>query len=288
MTPFPAVRWGQPPLTFELQSSDDHLLTRASLIFRPWRWQASAEPPRVWRVDPVPGGDTVTWRITGGPGGDAIARESIPAAVRSVEFLAVQDLLEWPSACALHGALVARRGRGVLLVGRGEAGKSTVACALWQRGWALLGDDMALVDALAGLAWAAPRRVSLRKPSRGLLGDGLWQRLLATPAGEETSEGCLFNPGEVDGRERACAVRLSALVFLDRPASEISHGAGRLVPAHALLALLPYTNLVRRMNAGEVVKKLQPLAEAVPAWDLARGRLEEMIACVEGFVERSG
>ena len=170
MTPYPAVRWGQPPLTFELQSSDDHLLARASLIFRPWGWQASPEPPRVWRVDPVPGGDTVTWRITGGAGDDAIARESIPAAVRSVEFLAVQDFFEWPSACTLHGALVARNGRGVLLLGRGEAGKSTLACALWQRGWTLLGDDMALVDALASLAWPAPRRVSLRKPSRGLLG----------------------------------------------------------------------------------------------------------------------
>jgi hypothetical protein len=288
MTRFHAVRWGQPPLTFELQSSDDHVLARASLIFRPWGWQASAEPPRVWRIDPIPGGDTVTWRITGGPGGDALAHESIRAAVRSVEFLAVQEFFAWPLACTLHGALVARSGRGVLLLGRGEAGKSTLACALWQRGWALLGDDMALVDARARLAWAAPRRVSLREPSRGLLGDGLWQRLLATPAGEETSEGCLFNPEEVDGHERARAVRLAALVFLGRPESEVAHGAGHRVPAHALLALLPYTNLARRMGAGEVIKKLQPLAEAVPAWDLARGPLEEMIASVEGFVEGSG
>ena len=38
---------------------------------------------------------------------------------------------------------------------------------------------MAVVDALARLAWAATRRVSLREPSRGLLGAGLWRRLLA-------------------------------------------------------------------------------------------------------------
>jgi hypothetical protein len=288
MTRFDAVRWGQPPLTFELRSSDDHVLARASLIFRPWGWQASAEPPRVWHIDPVPGGATATWRVTGGPRGDSLARESIPAAVRSLEFLAVQDFVEWPSACTLHGALVARSGRGVLLLGRGEAGKSTLACALWQRGWALLGDDMALVDALANLAWAVPRRVSLRESSRGLLGDGLWRHLLATPAGEETGEGCLFNPEEVDGRDRARVVRLAALVFLGRSGSGVPHRAGRLVPAHALLALLPYTNLVHRMGAGEVIRKLQPLAEAVPAWDLARRPLEEMIASVEGLVEARG
>ena len=60
------------------------------------------------------------------------------------------------------------------------------------------------------------------------------------------------------------------------------------MPAHTLLALLPYTNLARRLSAGEVIQKLQPLAEAVPAWDLARGPLEEMIASVHSFVEVSG
>jgi len=285
MSPLRGVRWGQPPLSFELHSSDDHVLARASLIFRPWAPHAPAGSPCVWRVEPVRVGVAPAWRISGPPAGEPGTRESVTAAVRSVEFLAVQALFEWPSACALHGALVVRGDRGVLLLGRGESGKSTLACALWERGWALLGDDMALVDAAASLAWPAPRRVSLREHSRGLLGDALWQRLLATPAAEQTREGCLFHPDEMDGRERAGAVRLAALVFLGRPGSPRVRGAGRLEPAHALLALLPYTNLALRLDAGEVIRRLRPLAGVVPAWDLARGPLDEMVGTVEDILD---
>jgi hypothetical protein len=227
------------------------------------------------------------WRITGPPGGESLTRASITEAVRSVEFLAVQALVECPSASTLHGALVVRGGRGVVLLGRGESGKSTLACALWQRGWTLLGDDIALVDAAAHLAWPAPRRVGLREHSRALLGGVLWQRLLDTPAGERTGEGCLFHPDEMDGRERAGAVRVAVLVFLERPESGRAYGAGRLEPAHALLALLPYTNLALRMDAGEVIRRLRPLAESIPAWDLTRGPLAEMTTTIEDMLERS-
>jgi SynChlorMet cassette protein ScmC len=44
----------------------------------------------------------------------------------------------------LHGALVERRGAGVILVGRSGAGKST-CCRRLPPGWQVLGDDMAIV-----------------------------------------------------------------------------------------------------------------------------------------------
>lgn len=44
----------------------------------------------------------------------------------------------------LHGALVERRGAGVILVGRSGAGKST-CCRRFPPGWHVLGDDLAIV-----------------------------------------------------------------------------------------------------------------------------------------------
>lgn len=279
-----AVRWGQPPLTFELQSDDADVLAQAAVVFKPWRPETSSDPSHVWRIDAGANGAGRVWHV-GRPGdAEPRARDSIASAVRLVEFLAVQALFEDPAVCAAHGALVARDGRGVLLLGGGETGKSTLACALWRRGWALLGDDMAVLGLADGCAWAGPRRVSLRAPSRGLLGNGLWQRALATPAGEPTSEGCVFDPAELDGCERAGAVSLAALIFLGRPAAP----GGALEPAHALLALLPYTNVARRMPTGEAIRCLLPLAETVPACDLERAPLETMAAAVEDLLDQPG
>ena len=44
----------------------------------------------------------------------------------------------------LHGALVERRGKGMILVGRSGAGKST-CCRRFPPGWHVLGDDLAIV-----------------------------------------------------------------------------------------------------------------------------------------------
>lgn len=45
----------------------------------------------------------------------------------------------------IHGAVVARDGHGVALIGRSGVGKSTVAAAALLGGWDLLGDDLAVV-----------------------------------------------------------------------------------------------------------------------------------------------
>lgn len=287
MTSSRSVRWARPPIGFELHSIDDHVLAHAALVFKPWISHASPPPDCVWRVEPVDTGAAPAWRLAGCADRASHTHTSIASAIRSLETMAVRTCFDSPSARTLHGALVSRNGRGVILVGRGEAGKSTLACALWERGWSLLGDDIALVDEEEGCAWAAPCRVSLREASRELLGAGLWSRLLATPAAERTSKGWLFNPAEIDGRDRSAPVRLGALVFLGRTAG-LAPGPRRLVPAQALLALLPYSNLSTRMAAGDVIRRLRPLAELVPAWDLAQGPITEMIAAVETTLEGSG
>lgn len=54
-----------------------------------------------------------------------------------------------------HGALVERRGAGVILVGRSGAGKST-CCRRFPSGWQVLGDDLAVIVRDAGAYRAHP------------------------------------------------------------------------------------------------------------------------------------
>ena len=162
------------------------------------------------------------------------------------------------------------------------AGKSTLATALWQRGYSLLGDDVAVVDITTRSAAPVPRRVSLRSTSRHLLGDGLWNRILDAEGTDLTDEGLVFHPDELDGVARTGSVRLVACVFLNRtgaiPTSGIAH---HLSTGATALALLPYSNLIRRADTGEVIARLAPLAADVPGYDLARAPLDTMCDVVD-------
>jgi hypothetical protein len=202
-------------------------------------------------------------------------------AVSAVEYDAVAALAE-SDAVIVHGALIAREGRGLLLAGRGEAGKSTLACALWDRGAALLGDDMAILDIAGGTARSAPRRVSLRKSSRAFLGEAFFERVMAGPSSVATPESQLFHPEEIAPRPRLVDAPLGAIVLLARRGSVTGPARHELIaPAHALLALLPYTNQRSRGPLGDAIRMLAPLAERVPVFDLGRGPLDRMAAAVE-------
>jgi len=215
-------------------------------------------------------------------------RATIAYALMAIEYQAIQTLIESvASPPALHSALVAKDGAGVLIIGRGEAGKSTLSCALWQRGWTLLSDDCCLIESDSGMCTArpAPRRVSLRVPSRALLGDALWERIAATPSCDPTNEGLLFHPDEIDGRKRATSVRLAAAVFLGRRDIALTPATlMRINPAQFLLALLPYSTLIHRLTPGEAMNRLNPVAATVPAYDLGRGNLTAMVERVEGLL----
>ena len=286
-----SVRWSQAPLVFQLESSDKALLARAATIFRPWRARNGLGPTHRWRVEPTPDhrpGNEGLWEIRSDLGTGVTVRKGSESALLEIEYGAVQVLVEWPQGpLALHGALVARSGQGVLLLGPAEAGKSTLASALWRRGWAFLCDDVALVDPEGASARPAPRRVALRHSSRDLLGHDLWERLRDTPSYARTEEGCVFHPDELDRRVRPASTGLAAVVFLARRGSPTGPACTvRLDPAHALLAMLPYSNLVRALDPGEAIRRVRPVAEAVSAHDLARGPLDEMIRAVDGLLDR--
>lgn len=287
-----SVNWNAASFSFELRSSDALLLKKAGTIFRPWRLEQAAVPFRRWFVERVAQSATGArddWKIQSNTTPEVCYQRTVERALMFVEYQAVQTLVESPAApLNLHSALVAKDGDGVLIIGPGEAGKSTLACALWQRGWSLLSDDGALLDTGAQPCHArpVPRRVSLRFPSRAHLGDQLWERVLATSSCDQTVEGVLFHPDEIDGQERSVAPRLVAAIFLSRRGKRPSPAAlERINPAQALLALLPYSSLIHRLSPREAISLLRPIAETVPAYDLGRGNLADMTEGIENLVK---
>ena len=284
-----SIRWGSSPHTFELRSPDPGLLARAALVFRPWMVQALASPPAMtWTVTRAARSDL--WVIHGDGAGtaDVMVQGNAASAVTRIEGLALQRLIDGPpDILTFHAALVARGARGVLIVGPSESGKSTLACALWQRGWTLVGDDVALVDPATAEARSAPRRVSLRSASRDFFDAPAWTRILDAPSCEATIDGYVFHPGDVDGRPCVSAPRLAACMFLSRRGTAPAESVRLVAPAHAALALLPYSNLIRRSDPGHLIARLSPLAARMPAYDFARRSLPDMVAAVEGIIDRA-
>jgi hypothetical protein len=287
--PVSAIRWGQGDHVFELCTADPRILARAAIVFRPWTGVAATRPAVAsWTLTSAPEGNG--WRASRGSGDAFTIRGDADRAVSAIEFHGVRAVLEEPpDVLTLHAALVARDGRGVLILGPNEAGKSTLACHLWRSGFALLGDDVAIVDPGTGDARSAPRRVSLRTPSRQLLGEPFWARVVAAPSSEATIDGRVFHPDEVDGRPRPASVRLAACVFLARSGVSVAPGEiAPISPAQAVLSLIPYSNLIRRLDAGTVIERVVPFAAAVPVFDLGRGPLDHMTQAVERLLAAEG
>ena len=69
------------------------------------------------------------------------------------------------AACALHGALLHRDGRGLLLAGIAGSGKSTLAAGLLGAGFELAGDDTTLLDGPDCTATGVPFGICLKTGS---------------------------------------------------------------------------------------------------------------------------
>jgi hypothetical protein len=65
----------------------------------------------------------------------------IPFAGRTFLLLPLLELLRTFKFFYVHGALLRKEDRGLLLLGRGGSGKSTLSAALLTAGWKLVGDD---------------------------------------------------------------------------------------------------------------------------------------------------
>ncbi|HEX5577313.1 MAG TPA: hypothetical protein VFX40_03000, partial [Gemmatimonadaceae bacterium] len=245
------------------------------------RWPAPADAPveGTWEIHTDGGRFSIDPEPASPDDGPLPELKTAKQAVTFVEYAAIWRIVENCShILAFHSALLSKDGRSVAIVGPSEAGKSTLSTALWKSGWTFLCDDMTMVSGTR--ATPGPRRVSLREGSRSLVGEELWQSVEKKAGYVKTLAGCLFHPTEAKDAEQS--VELSAVIFLRRNgAPQDTVGPTRLVPANAAISLMPYTNLVRHLSFPEALAPIAELMSVVPAWDLPRAPLPEMIESVE-------
>jgi hypothetical protein len=173
----------------------------------------------------------------------------------------------------VHAGTVARQGRAWLLAGPPESGKTSLALALALRGWALFGDEIALIDAPSLKAWACRRDLILRPGTRALLRPEMGQ----VPDFKWADGDCYFSPRLVGPAPEEPA-ELAGLVF---PALRRGAGAGRepLGRAEAARRLLE-----QAMNLGDWgakgVELVGRLVEGCPAMELVFGDAREGAAAL--------
>jgi hypothetical protein len=265
-----SLRWIEQGVAFELRSSNRRVLEMARGVFPSATNSLSAEPSMSWTIDD----DELT------------TDEQISFRLVNVEAGVLQYLIDNPAdKLTVHSALLARDGKGVVIVGPSFAGKSTLATGLWRAGWTLLADDLCFLNPDAISASPAPRRVSLRFGSRPIVGEELWAEIQRTPSFLNTAKGLYFHPHEVSHQSRTASVAISAILFLAR--LDVVIGPAELVRIHdakAALALLPYAFNARSLPFIEGLSRVTPICERVPIFDLGRGNLPDMIAAVEHAV----
>lgn len=267
-----------------MMSADEKLLEMAQGVLALRAPAAADNIARSWKI--AREDNSGSWIVSGASKTSSMI--PLRAGSREMALLYIeQDALEWlihnsDDAITVHAALLSKNQKGIVIAGPSFAGKSTLATALWRNGWSLMSDDLVFIDTLAGTAAPAPRRVSLRFESKELLGEAAWNDISKTPSCIETGKGLFFHPHEVTGDEKKRSTELSAIFFLSRIDAVVGAAEVRPInPAKGALSLLPYAFNARILPFVDGLRRVTPLLDKVPAFDLGRGELRSMIEAVE-------
>jgi hypothetical protein len=187
----------------------------------------------------------------------------------------------------VHAALVAREGRGVLLVGANGSGKSTCALAALDAGFDFLADDAASIEA------GTP---SGEVQAGGVVGHALYTTLklsrealelrpgladVVEPHGDPADDELLLFVAELEPSPLVASAGLSAIAFprvKDTPASRYMP----LARSQALVALMASLLSVARGRVGSGFELAQRVVAQLPAFELEVGRSAASLAATLG------
>lgn len=186
----------------------------------------------------------------------------------------------------LHAAVVEKNGAAVLLPGHPGAGKSTLCAALVSRGWRLLSDEMAMLDA-RGLLQPMPRPISLKNVSIDVI-RRFAPDVVIGPGARDTAKGTVAHvraPAASVARWRESA-RPAWLVFpryqagAELTAQARERGTAAL---HLLEHAFNYSVL-----GLEGFRRLTRLMDAVQCYDFRYSRLEQAVAWFDALAADNG
>lgn len=265
--------WGDEAALFALRTDCPEVAREAEQVLGFWAPPSPAPEPFCWVIEREEQG----YRLT--PPSELITLHqdyqlqtlvvaSPEIAVLNLEFQAVAAMVgRAQSPLHLHGALLAKNGEGVALIGAKEAGKSTLATSLWSRGYELLSDDGFYFVSDTRVR-PVPRRVRLRAGAKALFPQPF--RLSSLPPhGQvfEQSDGCLVFLPQMECRE----VALRHLIVLTSDEGPLLS----LDSASATLKTVVHTNSYRLHGLHRTLATLSERLSRFSCSILGRAPLDE-------------
>lgn len=265
------LNWGVGPVHYRATTTSSEAERAIRTRLEPWLCPEVAECWADWKLDTA----ADAWSLSCSRPEFAARSGTLSQMIQVMEYQSVAWLYGYPDLLVLHGALLSRNQRGLVILGPPEAGKSTLALGLWQNhGWELLSDDCIVLPAASALAWPGPRRLSLRFASQPLL-EPTWAELVDRPGSDWGPKGLLCLPPGAAPQSAALPIEHGIL---------LQASPSTLVPLHsaeALLELLPYSNIMQRGHLPTAMEWCRPLAESARFCRLGRQPLRLMQQWIE-------
>lgn len=227
-----------------------------------------------------PGGVATHYRILGADSGwrlecegDVIDCATLADLIYDFEKdMTVRVQLQRPDLLFIHGAVVAKDDRCVIIAGESGAGKSTLCWTLCNAGFEYLSDELAPVEPGAGIVQPYPHALCLK--SRPTFMRELSPRVV-------DAERTLHIPlSDIPGPHALSATKLAAIVFIDKTV-DIKRGALPQEIGAAEAAARLYANSLNQLaHEREGLGAVSRIASDTPAWSLQRAEPAAMVNAI--------